>query len=58
MLAFTCFSTTARLTVWLFSSAPTGHDTIAQGNALGPVSEKIPSPEWAAQPMFRPFRAE
>ena len=57
MFAFTCFSSAARLASLRNSSAPKGQNTIARGNALGPASKHHPSPEWAAQPLFRPFRA-
>ncbi len=51
-LAFTIFSSTARLAVLLLSSAPTGQNSIAQGSALGLRFQRDPSPEgatlWAA----------
>lgn len=56
---FTRFSSSARLAKRSrISFAPTGHDTIAQGIALGIRFPHDPSPERAEQPLCRPFRAK
>ncbi len=48
MFAFTCFFSTARVALRLFSSVPSGQKTeLARDSTLGLVSKKVPSPEKA-----------